>query len=389
MILSRFPYPLEKGDKLRAFHQIKELSKTYRITLFAINEIKIAPSDLKMVENYCENIEICQLTKVKVAWNLISGLFSTLPFQVHYFRASGGKRRIKELIKQNDFKHIYCQLIRTAELVKDLHHIPKTLDYMDALSAGIERRIDRRPWYDKWLFRTEAKRLKAFERKIFDFFEHHTIISAQDRLLITHPDRDRIVTITNGIEPAFFEPLTRTERYDFVFVGNMSYPPNVDAVKSIAQHILPAFPESKLLVSGATPHASLTKLAASNPQIDITGWVDDIRTAYLDGKVFLAPMSIGTGMQNKLLEAMALRTPCVTTDLANTPIGATNEKEILVGNTPEAIIEHLKTMLHSETKRREIAAAAQEFVRTKYSWEQTTQQLVQLMEQNAAESTIN
>lgn len=389
MILSRFPYPLEKGDKLRAFHQIKELSKSYRITLFAINEIVIDAEDLKMVAQYCEKIEICALTKSKIAWNLIAGLFSPLPFQVHYFRASGGKRRVKELIKQNDFKHIYCQLIRTAELVKDLHHIPKTLDYMDALSAGIERRIERRKWYDKWLFRTEAKRLKTFERKIFDFFEHHSIISAQDRLLITHPDRDRIATITNGIEPAFFESLERTESYDFVFVGNMSYPPNIDAVNYIAEHILPAFPDAKLLVSGATPHASLLKLASTNAQIEITGWVDDIRTAYLDGKIFLAPMTIGTGMQNKLLEAMALQTPCVTTDLANAPIGATNEKEILVANAPEAIIAHLQTMLQSETKRREIAAAAQEFVRTKYSWEQTTQQLVQLMEQNEVESSNN
>ncbi len=386
MILSRFPYPLEKGDKLRAFHQLKELSKTYRITLFAISEHEIQPEHLSKVAGFCETIEVVQLTKWRIAWNLFQALFSNLPFQVHYFRSLLGIRTVKQLIKEHDFKHIYCQLIRMAEYVKNVHQIPKTLDYMDALSAGIQRRIERRPWYDKWLFRLEAKRLKEFERKIFDFYEHHTIISPQDRLLISHPDRNRIVTIANGIEPSFFENLERPEAYDFVFVGNMAYPPNIDAVHYIAKYILPHFPTSKLLVSGATPHPSLVKLANNNTQIALTGWVDDIRSAYLNGKIFLAPMTIGTGMQNKLLEAMALRTPCITTDLANSPIGAEKGTQILVGNTPEEIIEHIRLLLESASRRAEIATAAQEFVRAGYSWEHTTEQLIQLMEQNQAES---
>ena len=102
--------------------------------------------------------------------------------------------------------------------------MPKTLDYMDALSAGILRRVDRQPFYKKWLFKIEANRLLKYEQSIFDFFEHRTIISDQDRQLIAHPDKDKILCVPNGIDKSFFENVERPEKFDFVFVGNMSYP---------------------------------------------------------------------------------------------------------------------------------------------------------------------
>jgi glycosyltransferase involved in cell wall biosynthesis len=100
-------------------------------------------------------------------------------------------------------------------------------------------------------------------------------------------------------------------------------------------------------------------------------------------------MTIGTGMQNKLLEAMALKTPCVTTDLANNAIDAAHDKHILVGNNPEEIIASIRILLESEEKRQEIALAARSFVQEKYSWEHTTNELIKLMRQKEAETGTN
>lgn len=380
VVLSRFPYPLEKGDKLRAFYQLKELSKSYDITLFSTTESKVENEHINILKKYCTTIVIEHIPFWKRTLSLFIALFSDLPFQVHYFYTRSGRKKIKELIKQNSFNHIYCQLIRTSEYIKDFHQIPKTVDYMDALSTGIERRINKRPWYDRWIFNLESKRLKNYERKIFDFFENKTIISEQDRSLISHPDHNQIKCVPNGIDSSFFETMERLENYDFVFVGNMSYPPNIDAVQYIAENILPSFPESKLLVSGATPHPSIVKLSENSKQVDITGWVDDIRSSYLNGKIFLAPMNIGTGMQNKLLEAMALKTPCITTDLANNAIGTKHDEHILVGNSPEELIKHINELLDSPERRREIALNAQQFVQSKYTWSETTKQLISLID---------
>lgn len=373
---------------MRAFHQLRELSQNYVITLFAVSEYEVPAAHFNKLKEFCAEVIVHRIPKWKRTLLLVRALVSKFPFQVHYFYDLSGQRKIKALIQKVEFNHIYCQLIRTSEYVKNIHHIPKTIDYMDALSAGVQKRIDGRSFYDKWLFQTEAKRLRNYERNIFDFFEHHTIISHQDRALIFHPDRDKIKCIPNGIDPTFFEELPRPESFDFTFVGNMSYPPNIDAVRFIAAEILPAFPDSRLCVSGATPHASLVKLAQSNPQIHITGWVDDIRESYLDGKIFLAPMNLGTGMQNKLLEAMALRTPCITTDLANNAIGATHGKEILVGNNAEELIQLIRELLADPDKRHAIADAAQELVKKKYSWRETTDSLVESMQQNRPQTKV-
>ncbi len=189
VILPRFPYPLEKGDKLRAYYQLKELSKKYEVTLIAISDRKVDKSHIAKLTVFCDSIHIIRINSISIFWNLFLCLFSDKPFQVGYFYSAKGKKKIKYLLKVNRPKHIYCQLVRTSEYIKDIYSIPKTIDYMDALSMGIERRINKAPWYKKWLFREESRRLKQYERTIFDYFENQTIISEQDRDLIPHPQR--------------------------------------------------------------------------------------------------------------------------------------------------------------------------------------------------------
>lgn len=380
MLVSRFPYPLEKGDKLRAFHQLKELSKHFDITLFALSNQPVISEHFQKVDKYCEKIVIHKQSLFEKGWNILRSSLNGNPYQVGYFYSSKGQRKIKSLLKTESFNHIYCQLVRMSEYVKNEHSIPKTLDYMDALSAGIQRRENQQPPYKRWLFRSEARRLKKYESLMFDFFENRTIISKQDRQLILHPKTTEIVCIPNGIDASFFEEKLQKKSHDFVFVGNMSYPPNIEAIAYIAKEILPKFPEKTLLVSGSSPSKRVKKIAAENAQIELTGWVDDIRDSYTAGKVFLAPMMIGTGMQNKLLEAMAMGVPCITTPLANNPIGTKANEEILVASDAEGFENAIQLLLTNENKYAEIQRNARSFVERNHHWDNTTQRLIELIE---------
>lgn len=380
MIVSRFPYPLDKGDKLRAFYQLRELSPRFDITLVALTEREVSKSDLKKVENYCEKIEIIHLTWFYKVTQMFLCLFSQKPFQVGYFLNQKAKNKINSLVKQREFKHIYNQLIRTTEYTKSIHHIPKTLDYMDALSVGIKRRIDLQPFYKKWIFKIEAKRLVQYEREIFDYFENKTIISEQDKQLIQHPESNQIECIPNGIDERFFQFEPITKDVDLVFVGNMNYPPNIEAITYIYNELLPELKDVKLLISGASPAKAIHQIANNNPNIELTGWVDDIRTSYARGKIFIAPMFIGTGMQNKLLEAMAMGLPCITTPLANNAIKAEHQINILVAETKEAFIQHIRELLSNEALRNSIGTNARSFIKENYSWETATEKLVDMME---------
>ena len=387
MIVSRFPYPLDKGDKLRAYYQLRELSEKFNVTLVALTDSKVGNESLEHVKKYCEKIEIIPLTWFSKISQMTLCLFSNKPFQIGYFFRVKAKNKIKVLIKENDYKSIYNQLIRTSEYTKNTHHIPKTLDYMDALSVGIKRRIDLQPFYKKWLFKIEAKRLVNYEREIFDYFEHSTIISEQDKKLIQHPESQKIVCIPNGIDASYFNFPVIEKDVNLVFTGNMSYPPNIEASKYIAEQILPELPGCNLLISGSSPSNIVKDLANENSAIELTGWVDDIRTSYARGKVFIAPMFIGTGMQNKLLEAMAMGLPCITTPLANDAINATHGKQIFVANTKEEFIKIAQELLNNEALRIEIGNNAKEFVQNNFSWTTSTGKLIELIAQdNAIES---
>ena len=168
--------------------------------------------------------------------------------------------------------------------------------------------------------------------------------------------------------------------HELVFVGNLSYPPNISAVTYIVKEVLPLLPkDTKLIVSGSSPHHSIEKLIKDNPNISLTGWVDDIRNSYLRGKVFIAPMFIGTGLQNKLIESMALGVPCITTPLANNALKAKPNNEILVANTKEEFAQAVTKLLNDKQLYDELKAKGKVFVQERFDWSKTVRDTIQLM----------
>jgi len=380
VLLPRFPYPLEKGDKLRAYNQIKQLSTKHEIFLCTLSDINLKPEYIKALEPFCKSITVFNLTRISIILNIFISLFNGKPFQVGYFYNSNIKKKIGQLIEKIQPNHIYCQLIRVAEYVKD-SNIPKTLDYQDVFSKGIERRCKTTPFYLKPVFKSEYKRLVKYEAEIFEYFDNRTIISKPDRDLIQHKNKNEIKIVINGVDTGFFKPMDIPKEYELVFIGNMGYPPNVNASEFLAKKILPLVhkqkPEVKLVLAGASPHANV--LALKSEKVEITGWVEDIRECYAKAKIFIAPMQIGTGLQNKLLEAMAMKIPSITSPLANEALEAKNGVEILVGATAEEFANHIIYLLENKEKAMTLASKGYDFVHNNYDWNAATSELEKLI----------
>lgn len=378
VITSRFPYPLEKGDKLRAYFQIKELSKEFEIHLISISEIPVTEKQLAQLSPFVKSTHIFKLSPLQKWLGAFFQLFGNRPIQVGYFHNWRTQRKVNKLLTEIQPNHIYCQLIRVSEYVKNYHDCPKTIDYMDALSKGVERRVEKESIIKRWLFNLEYKRLVNYENSIFSYFEYHTIISEQDRQHIFHAQRQNITIIPNGVGEVFFENYPSEKRYDIVFTGNMSYPPNVEAALYIVQELLPQLPNTvKLLLSGATPTHEV--VALQSERVVITGWVDDIRDSYAQGKLFVAPMFIGTGLQNKLLEAMAMGLPCITTTLANNALRAIPNESILIANSKEEFIDKVNELLSNEELNQQIAENGKQFIETNYRWSECTKELIEII----------
>jgi polysaccharide biosynthesis protein PslH len=369
-LTSRFPYPLEKGDKLRAFYQIVELSKRHEIILAAVSDKNVTDEDLEALKPFCKKILVHNLSKPRLIGNLSKAFFNGKPFQVEYFYSEEFKERIDEVI-ENDHPHaIFCQLVRMAEYVKDVNHIPKTLDYQDAFSKGLERLAQSTSIFKKLPVRMEWKRMLRYEKEIFDSFEHKIIISEQDRNLIPHPKNNEIKIIPNGVDLTFYVPMERTKKYDLIFAGNMNYPPNIESAIYIAQKIMPLLlkkkPDLKLVIAGATPSSEILKLESKN--IHVTGWVDDIREPFAESRIHLAPMLISIGLQNKILQAMAMKIPCIVSSLANNAIHAPTNDCLLIADKPEEYVEKILLLLNDEKLYTKLSENAYQFVHQNFDW---------------------
>jgi sugar transferase (PEP-CTERM/EpsH1 system associated) len=383
VVLSRVPYPLEKGDKLRAYHLVTRLAKHHEVYLFCLSDQRIEPEHLDHLRGSCAHIEVIRLPRWRILLRLATAAFSRLPFQVAYFHHRIAQRAIDRAIATFKPDHVLCQLVRTTEYVRDKYELPKTLDYMDTLSKGMERRTENGNFWIQPLLRTETRRLIAYENLMLDLFDRHAIISAQDRALLYHPAREQVAVIPNGVDTDFFSPRAAEKTHDLLFTGNMNYPPNIDSVIYLVTKVLPLVrqqrPDTSLLISGVDPSPRVRDLARTDPLITVSGRVPDIRDSYAKATVFAAPMQIGTGLQNKLLEAMAMRMPCVTSALANNAVGATPNESILIGTEPADYATHILRLLSDAQERERVAENGYRFVRSTFDWGRNADALEQLI----------
>ncbi|MCO4805629.1 glycosyltransferase [Salibacteraceae bacterium] len=380
VVLSRVPWPLEKGDKLRAYHFIREWSKDHDVALFCLTDSKVDPKAEAKLKEICTEVHIQRLSRLNILIRLAKGMFNPLPYQVSYFYSKGAQKAFDRFLDRNVPDHIFCQLVRTAEYVRKYTIIPKSLDYMDAFSVGMWRMAKGASWPLSMLMKLESKRLENYEGIVQDEFTHRYIISNQDKEQLIHL-RD-LTVVANGIDPALLEAQSasqKSKKYDVLFTGNMAYRPNVESAKFLVNEIMPIvwskYPDAILCLAGATPTPQVRSLASE--KVIVTGWVDDIAEVYRNAKVFVAPMIVNTGLQNKLLEAMALNVPSVTTSLANNALMAKSNDEVLIGDTPSELAMHISNLLENEALRTDLARRGNSYVIANFSWSKFAQNISQ------------
>lgn len=381
VLTSRFPLPLNKGDRLRAYYQLKELSRTCDIALFSFCLTNPTVKEVIELKEICTEVHFHKLSIWEMFYGLIWAFITAKPLQVGLFHSTKAKSKIDGLIEVFKAKHIYIQLIRIAEYAIPYTSIKKTLDFQDALGKGMERRAKNANSITRWFYTLEMKRLFKYENKMFQYFDNLSIITEQDKQAIKHSKKARIQTIKNGVDFKKFQPVESAEKsYQVLFTGNMKYPPNADAGNFLLNEIMPLvwkeIPDAKLCLGGINPPEKW--LSLKKPNVLVTGWIDNINELYQKAEVFIAPMRIGTGLQNKLLEAMATRLPCITTPLAFNAFEDENTP-IVTGESANDLASHIIRLLKDTEAQKELAMKARTYVLDKYSWEAATEGLIKCM----------
>jgi len=377
-LTSRFPYPLEKGDKLRAYYFIKHLSLKHEIYLFAVNENMPDEKSLDELRPYCKAIEIVKISKTEFVLNLAKAVFqNNIPFQTAYFTSEKGKHQLKNFIQQHQPDTVFCHLLRMGEYFQDVKIENSLLDYMDTFSIGMKRYAESCGLMMRIPAQMEYKRLLKYENKLFNQFKNKIIISKQDQSYNPHPDNSSIQIIPNGVDCDFYQGTATNKKYDLLFIGNLSYAPNIYAIKYAAEMIMPLLPNNNLAVVGATPTDEIKNLQSN--QIDIVGWVDDSRDAFNEARIMIAPMFISIGLQNKILQAMAMEIPCVITSMANNALGATPESEVLIADSPEEFKNQINRLLSDANLYQSIKTNARNFILKNFNWTENIEKINMLL----------
>ncbi len=377
-ITPRFPYPPIKGDKLRAYHFIKGLSKNNEIYLCSfienINENKYVAE----MQKYCQLVETTLLSKAQSYCNVLFTFFNNLPLQVNYYYSKEMQYKIAELLKKNKFDIIHVALLRMMPYISEKDRAPVVLDHIDALSLNMRRRAEtEKNILGRFIFKFEEKKVADYEKYSSTVCDVSIITSQIDKKAIK--DNNNIYVISNGVDIEYFKPLSQKKKdIDLLFTGNMEYFPNINAVKFFCKKVYPLlrkeYPSIKVCITGPNPPSEIRSMA-DNINFFVTGFVQDIREYLNRAKIFIAPLQAGSGIQNKILEAMAMGLPVVTTSYGNNGITAQNEKEIIVADNPQKFLDKVIDLLETSEKRELLSLNARIFVVSNFSWNKKINQL--------------
>jgi sugar transferase (PEP-CTERM/EpsH1 system associated) len=381
-VTPRFPYPLLQGDQLILYHRLRILSQRHEITLLTLYHSSWELENIDQIRPYCKEIYTVPLPKWQSLINVGKGLFtSQLPLQACYYSSSRFQQQLDSILAANNFDIVHAFMMRIAPYFHHIH-TPKIIELIDSMQLNLERRVVLESFPRRWIFQEELQRVIRYERDLPNLFNKLVVVSEKDAQLIPS---DRVKVIPNGIDTDFFS-LQQQSPIDptLIFSGNMSYAPNIHAVKWFVELCLPIIqqtvPNVSLIIAGAKPSREVRSLARKEGVI-VTGFVESMPETLKQAKVAIAPMQSGSGMQNKILEAMASGLPVVTTTLGLGSLSAKPDKEILIADSPEDFAKATITLLQNSDLAREIRNLARQFVVNKYSWEFSANQVENLYNQ--------
>jgi sugar transferase (PEP-CTERM/EpsH1 system associated) len=317
----------------------------------------------------------------------------TAPLSVASFRSQMLQERVRQILDNEKIDLIWVSSAPMAQYVWRVHEIPKIIDFVDVDSEKWRIYAERHAPPLSWVYRLEARRLGRYEEAAARLFDRSLFISLEETVLFRQRICDRPITVLpNGVDTDYFSPMQRNVAFDgqpvIVFTGVMDYFPNVDAVTYFSQEVFPpvrkVIPQAQFYIVGRNPVRRVRELAYP-PSITVTGAVPDVRPYLARAAVAVAPFRVARGVQNKVLEAMAMQLPVVGTSVAFEGIPATRNDGVRTANDPETFAREVVELLQGDKElRRQCGRQARRYVEQQHQWDSVGLQIERLVQQTVS-----
>ena len=384
-LASRLPYPPIGGDRLRAYYMLRHMLRTHQVTLYALASPlpggdELVPDELSPLDR-----KFFRLSKVGYAWNAARGFFSHLPLQVKLYESKELYQVLRADVARGAADLLFVHLIRMAEYVAAHPKIPRVLDMVDSICMHYHRMCSA-PWNPRWWgARLDRKRICRYEAEMPQRFNAVLLTSPVDLAWVARRTRaENLMLVPNGVDLGRFKPLdTPIDPRRIVFCGKLDSLPNADAAIYFAKEILPQVrtyvSDAHFVVAGWNPPAAVRSLAQL-PGVTVRANVPDLRSEIAASAVSVAPLRFGAGIQNKVLESLAMGVPVVSTLYVAQAIGDGESGPVLIGRTAEEFAGKVAQVLRDAGFREHLARASRELVKSRYRWDQALAPLDHLLE---------
>ena len=391
----RVPYPPNKGEKIRTFHQIEYLlnnnHKIYLCSPYTSEE------ELIHFENFTQKKGVnSQNSKLKNKYlSYLSGFILKKPLSVSNFYSRELQKTIDHLIDNEAFQNIVCTSSSMAEYIfnsstlQKLKIRPKLLmDFMDLDSDKWRQYSLLSQNLMKWVYKREEKLLSKYEQKIYRLFDTCFFVSETEVELFCNKYEciDRPLAISNGIDTEFFIPPVRHPNNDhpvFLFTGVMDYKPNIESVLWFIEYVWPRiikkYDKARFIIAGMNPVSPISALGRTKG-VEVTGYIEDILPYYHQSDIFIAPLRIARGLQNKILQAFSCGVPVISTSMGAEGIDVTDGVNILIADTPDMFFDTIEKLKNNIALYESIRENALSLAKNHYSWSEILKKLGNILE---------
>ena len=373
-ICRRVPFPPDRGDKIAAFNAIRHLAARHEVHVFCLGDGVQDLANISGLQAYAKSVSAAPVDEFTIKLRALAALVTGQPLSV----AALNESKLHDAI-QKKFTELRPDLIivyscNMAQFAEHFPNVPRIMHFGDLDSLKWPQYAERSSIPLNWIYAIEARRLLGYERHIAQIFSHalvHTEIEKHDfeRLIPGIP----VAVVGNGVDLDYFRSAGEAKKpASMVFTGVMDYRPNIDAVVWFCDEILPIvqanIPVANFTICGSRPAPAVRRLAKRRG-VRVTGWVADARP-YLDrAEIFVAPLRMARGVQNKLLEALAMGLPCVASTAARSGTAVADGQGILATDEPREFARHVIDLLGDSDGRAEMARRARAAAVANYRWE--------------------
>lgn len=383
MLTPYLPYPLLSGGQIRTYNLLKKLAKKHDVTLFALIKDHDEKQYIPELEKYCSKVRVFKRSsKPFTLSNIVQTFVSSFPFLVIRNHVPAVIDAVRDELATGEYDLIH------AETFYMMPHLPQTtvpvilveqtIEYL-----GYESYAQKAPFFLRPLLNIDIQKIKRWERYYWDICDTLIVMSEDDQRFLIDKVKNpqKIQVVANGVDTAWFAQKDRQEPEvpTLLSVGTFKWLPNIEAVSFLVDEVWPLIKQKradvKLWIVGNAPTPKILAYQQSDPNITVTGRIPDIRDAFTQAHVLIAPVFSGKGTRYKILEAMASGTPIVATTTAVEGLNVAQHTHVLTSNSAAGMARHALELLEKPALRQKLAKAGKLFVRQNYDWSLISQKL--------------